>query len=146
MSAEYILFLAKLREKKRKAFYEWASTDLSSKLFLTCRSNFNHYKSVHHLIPTQNKSENSPFNWVSRSYVFFWVNVKRRGKSFLQDALWDYPQEQVVVISDEKVSPFGKSEIFLPLLCFLLDALTIKHWRTWSSMINLWIEPRTCQK
>ena len=49
---EYILFLAKLREERRKAFYEWASIDLSSKLFLTCRGSFNHYKSVHHLIPT----------------------------------------------------------------------------------------------
>ena len=34
----------------------------------------------------------------------------------------------------------------LPLLCFLLDSLTNKHCRTWSSMINLRIDPRTCQK
>ena len=30
--------------------------------------------------------------------------------------------------------------------CFLLDLLTSKHCRTYSSMINLWIDSRTCQK
>ena len=44
------------------------------------------------------------------------------------------------------ISPFLKLEIILPLLCFLLDPLTDKQWRTWSSMINLWIDSRTCQK
>ena len=39
----------------------------------------------------------------------------------------DYPQERVVVIRDEKVSPFVKSEIILPLLCSLLDLLTNKQ-------------------
>ena len=37
---------------RRKAFLEWTSMDLSSKLSLTCGSNFNYYKSVHHPIPT----------------------------------------------------------------------------------------------
>ena len=36
----------------KKAFVEWTSIDLSSKLFLTCRGNVNYYKSVHHPIPT----------------------------------------------------------------------------------------------
>ena len=59
-------------EGRRKAFLEWKSIDLSSKLSLTCRGNVNYYKSVHHPIPTyenreypgnfQNKSVNSPFN------------------------------------------------------------------------------------
>ena len=49
-------------------------------------------------------------------------------------------------IRAEKVSPFMKFEIILPLLCFLLDLLTNKHCRAWSSMINLWIDFRTCQK
>ena len=49
-------------------------------------------------------------------------------------------------IRDEKVSPFAKFEIILPLLCFLLDPLTNKHCKAWSSMINLWIDSRTCQK
>ena len=57
--------------------------------------------------------------------------------------LRDYPQEHLVDIRDEEVSPFVKSEIILPLLCFLLDPVTNKHYRTWSSMINLWIDSRT---
>ena len=46
----------------------------------------------------------------------------------------------------EKFSLFVKFKIILPLLCVLLDLLTNKHCRTWSSMINLWIDFRTCQK
>ena len=60
-------------EGRRKAFMEWASIDLSSKLSLTCGGNVNYYKSLHHPIPTlpgnrehpgniQNKSASSPFN------------------------------------------------------------------------------------
>ena len=60
--------------------------------------------------------------------------------------LWDYPQELLVVIRYEKVTPFVKFEIILLLLCCLLDPLTNKYCRTWSSMINLWIDSRTCQK
>ena len=39
-------------------------------------------------------------------------------------------------------------EIWINLtpLCFLLDPLTNKHCRTRISMINLWIDSRTCQK
>ena len=37
---------------RRKAFLEWKSIDLSSKLSLTCGGNVNYYKSVHHPIPT----------------------------------------------------------------------------------------------
>ena len=59
--------------------------------------------------------------------------------------MWDYPQEHLVVIIDEKVSTFVKFEIILPLLCFLLDPLTNKHCRIWSSMITLWIDSRTYQ-
>ena len=54
--------------------------------------------------------------------------------------------EDLAVIREEKVSPFVKFEIILPLLCFILDPLTNKHCRTWSSMINLWIDSRTYQK
>ena len=84
-------------------------------------------------------------------YILFFAKLKRRGRSFSEGArkgaaLWDYPQEHLVVIKDEKVYPFVKFEIILPLLCCLLDSLTNKHCRAWSSMINLWIDPRTCQK
>ena len=52
----------------------------------------------------------------------------------------------MVVIKYEEVCPFVKFEIILPLICCLLDTLTNKHCRVWSSMINLWIDSRTCQK
>ena len=44
------------------------------------------------------------------------------------------------------VSPFVKFEIILPLHCFLSAPHTNKHCKTWSSMINLWIDFTTCQK
>ena len=56
------------------------------------------------------------------------------------------PPKALVCQRDEKVSPFVKFEIILPLLCFLLSSLTNKHCRPWSSMINLWIDSRTYQK
>ena len=135
-------------------------TLISYALSLTCGGNINCYKSVHHPIPTrknretpgnfQNKSVSSAFNWVSR-YILFLAKLKGRGRPFLEGprrgaTLWDYPQEHLVVIRDEKVSPFVKFEIILPLLCFLLDPLTNKHCRTWSSMINLLIDSRAYQK
>ena len=49
-------------------------------------------------------------------------------------------------MKDEKVCPFVKFKIILPLLCCLLDPLTNKRCRAWISMINLWIDFRTCQK
>ena len=95
----------------------------------------------------QNKSVSSSFSWVSR-YVLFMEKLKRRGRPFLEGAgkrvaLWDYSQEHLVVIRYEKVSPFVKFEIILLLLCCLLDPLTNKYCRTWSSMINLRIDSST---
>ena len=72
--------------------------------------------------------------------AFFWKGERKR------TTLRDYPPEHLVDITDEKVSPFVKFEIILLLLCFSLDPLTNKHCRTWSSMIILWIDSRTCQK
>ena len=46
----------------------------------------------------------------------------------------------------KKVSPFVKFEIIPPLLKCLLDPLTSKYCRTWSSVINLWTDSRTCEK
>ena len=48
------------------------------------------------------------------------------------NALWDYSQEYLVVIRDEKVSPFVKFGTILSLLCFLLDLLTKKPRKAWS--------------
>ena len=39
-------------EGRRKAFLEWVSIDLSSKLSLKCGGNVNYYKSVDNPIPT----------------------------------------------------------------------------------------------
>ena len=52
----------------------------------------------------------------------------------------------MVVIRDEKSSPFVKLEIILLLLCFSLDPLINKHSRAWSFMINLWIDFTIYQK
>ena len=40
-------------EGRRKAFLEWTSIDLSSKLSLTCGDNVKYYKSVDHPVPIQ---------------------------------------------------------------------------------------------
>ena len=103
-----------------------------------------------HLGNFQNKSVNSPFKQVSRYFLFlpklkgkkglFWKGaIMKRGRTTLQDY-------NLVAIRHEKISPFVKFEIILPLLCFLLDPLVNKHCRTWISMITLWIDSRTCQK
>ena len=115
---KYILFLTKLKGERRPFW----SIDLSSKLSLTSWGNVDYYKSIHHPIPHswehpgnfQNKSVSSPFSWVSR-YIFFLAKLKRRGRPSLEDArrgakLWDYFQEHLFVITDEKVSPFVKFE------------------------------------
>ena len=112
---------------------------------------FIHHGNREHPGNFQNKSVSSPFYLVSR-YILFLVKLKRRGRPFLEGArrgaaLWDYPQEHlVVIIKDGKFCPFVKFEIILPLLCCLLEPLTNTHCRAWSSMTNLWIDSRTCQK
>ena len=78
-------------------------------------------------------------NWRGEEGLFWRVQEAR-------STLWYYSQEHFVVIRDEKVSSFVKFEIILPLLCILLDPLTNKHCRTWSPMINLWIDSRTYEK
>ena len=155
-----IYFVPGQTEGKRKAFLGWKNIDLSPKLSLTCGGNVNYYKSVHHPIPTrrirehpasfQNKSVSSPFNWMPR-YILFLTKLKGTERPFLEgERRGPYSdiarQKHLVVISDEKVPPFLKFEITLPLLCFLLDFFTNKHCRTWSSAINLWIDSRTSQR
>ena len=77
-------------------------------------------------------------NWRGEEDLFW--GVQEEGPHY------EITPKSTFVIRNEKVSPFVKFEIILPLLCFLLDPLTNKHCRTWSSMINLWIDSRTCQK
>ena len=95
----------------------------------------------------QNKSVSSPFIWVAR-YILFLPKLNGRGRHFLRGArrgtaLWDYPPEYLTFTTDEKVSPFVKFEIIVPLLCLLLDLFKNKHCRAWISVINLWIDFRT---
>ena len=147
-------------EGKSKVFFEWKSKDLSHELSLTCVVNVNYYKSVHHPIRTrekrkhtgnfQNKSVNSAFNWVSR-YNLFLAKLKERGRPFLEGPRSGAHceitlQEDLIVVRDEKVSPFVKFEKILSLLWFVLNRYRNKHCSTWSSMINLWIDSRACQK
>ena len=99
----------------------------------------------------QNKSVNSPFIWVS-GYILFLPKLKGKERPFLEERK---KRDPIVRLSPralrchkryiKKVSPFLKFEIMLPLLC-LSDPLTNKHYRTWSSMINLRIDSRTYQK
>ena len=153
---KYILFLAKLKGEGRPVCIgEKHSLILST--ISRGGVNVSYYKSVHHPVPTQGntehpdnfqtKSVSSPFSWVSRCILFL-SKLKWRGESFSrgarrETASWDYPQEYLIVIRDEKVSPFVKFGIIVPLLCFLLDPFTNKHCKAWSSMINLWIYFRT---
>ena len=57
--------------------------------------------------------------------------------------LRDYPQENFVVIKEEKICAFVKFELILPLLLCLLDLLMEIHCRSWGSKINLWVYSRT---
>ena len=143
MSAQLYSVLCQT-EGRWKIFLEWKSIDLSYELSFICGGNVNYYKSVHHPIPTRedrehsgnfkNKSVSSTFNWVSR-YILFLSKLKGKRRPFLEAArrgptLWHYLQKHLVVIRDEKVSPFLKFEIILPFLCFLLGPLTNKQcWR-----------------
>ena len=61
--------------------------------------NVNYYKRVHHPIPPHGNRKLS-FNFQNKS-------PKR-----------DYPKEHLFVIRDDKISPFVKFEIIVPLLCF----------------------------
>ena len=88
---------------------------------------------------------------IPQCILCFLTKLKGKGRPFLEGpkkgaTLWDYPQEHMVVIREEKISPFVKFEVILHLLCFLLHLLTDKLCKAWSSMINLWIDSRTYQK
>ena len=88
---------------------------------------------------------------IPQRILCFLNKLKGKGRPFLEGpkkgaTLWDYPQEHMVVIREEKISPFVKFEVILHLLCFLLHLPTGKLYKAWSSMINLWIDSRTYQR
>ena len=138
-------------EGRRKAFLEWKSIDLSYELYLTCGGNVNYCKSVHHPIPTRENREHPISKEISKLSIecpgifFSWSNS--RGEEGL---FWRVqeggPQGEITPESTWLSLLFVKFEIILPFPCFLLDPLTNKHGRTWSSIINLWIYSRTYQK
>ena len=144
-----------LAEWRRKAFLEWKSIDLS----LTCGlmltiikvfiilflfvgienilAIFKINKEVHLSIECPGIFSSWP-NGIGEEDLFWRV---QEGVPHC-----DYPQKHLVVIINEKVSHFVKFKIILPFLCFSLYSLTNKHCRTWSSMINFWIDSRASQK
>ena len=140
-------------EGSRKAISEWTNRDFSSKLFLTCANNVYYCKSFHYPIPTLPMGiRNTLVIFIANLWAFIsvecpgifssWPNWRGEEGLFWGcrkgAALWDYHQEHLVVIRDEKVCPFVKSEIILPLRCFLWDPLTNKHCRARNFLINLW--------
>ena len=99
----------------------------------------------------QNKSVNSPFNWVSR-YILFLPKLKGEKRPFLEGFKKGDHIARLSLVWYKRWKSLSFCEIWnmLPVLCFLLDPLTNKHSRTWSSMINLWIDSKSkessCQK
>ena len=107
--------------------------NLLSKLSLTCRVILNIIKMLIILfllclwkqwISTQFSKQISKFFFrLSVQIYSFLGQTEEERKAFCVGckkgtALWDYPQEHFVVVKDEKVCPFLKFEIILPLLCF----------------------------
>ena len=119
---------------------KWKNTDLSSKLYLTCGSNFNYF-CVHHHTPTLpveigstleifKTNQLALLSIKSPSIFSSWSNWREEEGLFWRGckkgaALWDDLQEYLVVIRNEKVSPFVKFETIVPFLCFLLDPLKV---------------------
>ena len=102
---------------RRKAFLEWTSIDLSSKLSLTCGGDVNYYKSVHHPIPIlpveigNIQAISKEISKLSFLLIFqvcsLLLQIDGRRRSVLEDVrkgatLWDYPQGHLVFISEGK--------------------------------------------
>ena len=147
---------------RRKVFLEWKIINLSRKLSLTCGSNFNYYKSVHIILflhclmewgtPRQPSKKISKLSFqLSVQVVCLLGQSEGKRKAFFGESKKEghivrLPPTVLACQKRWKVSSFVKFEIILPLLSFLLDHLTNKHRRTWISLINLWIDSKTCQK
>ena len=159
-----VYFVPGQTERIRKTFLRWKSIELSLNYLLhvrvmltiiKCSPSYSYSENREHPGNFQNKSVTSPFNRVSR-YILFSAKLKGRGRHSVWCKEGDnilrfthstsLPQEHLVVIRDQKVCPFVKFEIILPLLCFLLDPLANKYCRTWRSIIKFWIDSRTFQK
>ena len=75
-------------------------------------------------------------------YILLLAKCKGRGRPFS----WMPHCEQLGCQKRWKSLSFCKIWNNPPPPSFLLDPLTNKHCRTWSSMIHLWIDSRTYQK
>ena len=122
------------------------------------KGNVNYYISVHLPIPThgnrehpgnfQNKSVSSPFNWLSRYILFF---PKLKWKALFGGC----KKGHRIMRLSSKVLGCHKRWKFLSFFqiwnnptppLFFIGTLTNKHYRAWSSMINLWVDFRTYKK
>ena len=144
-------------EGRKKTFLEWKRIYLSYKLSLTCGGNVCYYKSVHHPIPTpgnrkhagnfQNKSVSSTFSLVSR-YILLLAKLE---KCLFRRVQEGRPHHEITLKSTcghNRWKGLSFCKIWnnsTPLLFFISDPFTNKNYRTWSSMINLWIDSRTYQ-
>ena len=143
-----------------KAFLKRKSIDLSYKLSLINGSNVNYYKSVHHPIPTHPMGTGSTLE-ISKTNQQTLLLIEFpdifpscpncRGKNVFGRVQKGGPHCEITPrvldwYKRWKSLSFCKIWNNLPLVCFLLDLLTNRHCRTWSSMINLWRDSRTCQK
>ena len=146
------LFFHVTAKVKWKGGSFWSGQALSAKLSLTSRGNVNYYKSVHYpigILPVEKgtkwqfSKQISNFSFqLSFQRYFLLAQTEGKKRPFLEEC----KEGHLVDIRDEKVSPFVKFEIILPHHCFLLYLIANKCWRTWNSMINLWIDSRICQK
>ena len=134
-------------EGGKKAFLEWTSRYLFSYLSLTCGSNVNYYKNVHHPILTLSDGiDKTQAVFKANQYAFLSIEYPGMFSSRGGDHIARLPSRTLGCHKRWKVPPFVKFETILAFLCFLLDPVTNKHSRTWISMINLWIDSKTCQK
>ena len=98
----------------------------------------------------QNKLVSSPFNWVSR-YISLLGQTEEERKVFFggwkkRDHILRFPIRALGCHDKWKILSFCGIWNNLNSPLFLLNPLTKKHYRTWSSIINLWIDSMICQK
>ena len=117
-----ILFLVKLKRGGRP-FLEGASIDLSSSLSLTYWGSSSFYSLSVRVY--------SLFGQIEGKRRIFFEECKDGGGHSMR-----LPQEHLVVIRDEKNIFFCEIQNNSPLVCYLLNPLTNKYSRAWSSMIN----------
>ena len=161
--SDHVYYIPGQTKGRSTAFLEWTSIDFSCKLPLTCGSNVNYFKSVHSY-PFRRYSacgnKEHPGNFQNKLVTLLSIGcpgiysswpkcrVKGRGGHIMRLSLRALGYQK-----RWKVFPFVKFEIILPLPpppppphCFFIRSPTNEHCRTLSSMMNLWIDSKTCQE